>query len=696
MRQFLLITLFTLAGGSLAQDSDSDGVEDLVDNCVSIANSEQENADNDPLGDVCDAFPWDSSDWVDSDQDGVGDNAEISKALDRYNPYNNGSVSAYFSAPVYVTVPDDYLASLPSDSGLWVYSKVATIDLNLDGLDDLVFHISSSGVTLPQNTYDPTPNTLVLMLQQTDGSFIAANEQITGSKVIDLSGGFPRKQVEADFNGDGYLDIAFGVTREDGRPSAQNTANWQTNQAAFVSNGDGTYRVDIFDVFFAGHAVGVAQNRLGTIDIVYPNAEALRLVNTEWVNVGEEYPSLDTWTLSLLPAFGNMIESSWAATTGREDGTLIVYQKTTEGWGVKKEFDVRNAPIEVLIEDGGKVYPQTVYQFGDALFREPLPFEDSGVIKLHDDEYAFIFYNAAPSVLADRDLTKPIPKGLFESTGTGRRFLIRVMGPEISVESSVIPDQGNDFKNERWMFFDDINNDNLGDIVALNYIPQNRDDRVPWHPFDIYLNKGDGAFESHSSLYDPSLVYLDKDGIPVSAGRYRDLNGDDVPDLILFSEGFSRSDQYYPFTMIVRYGLKPVFDDSDNDGVINALDAFPFDSSETSDLDEDGVGDVSDNCPSMANSGQLDFDLDEVGDECDLDDDNDGVFDTEDAFPLDQMEFRDSDADGQGDNEDADDDGDGYPDQLEIEMGSDPRDAQSTPRSLVLSPAIIRVVTEGN
>ena len=53
-------------------------------------------------------------------------------------------------------------------------------------------------------------------------------------------------------------------------------------------------------------------------------------------------------------------------------------------------------------------------------------------------------------------------------------------------------------------------------------------------------------------------------------------------------------------------------DDDDGDGVIDSEDAFPLDSSETSDFDMDGVGDNEDS-----------------------DDDNDGVLDSSDAYPFD-------------------------------------------------------------
>ncbi|MBG46441.1 MAG: hypothetical protein CMB76_08015 [Euryarchaeota archaeon] len=51
-----------------------------------------------------------------------------------------------------------------------------------------------------------------------------------------------------------------------------------------------------------------------------------------------------------------------------------------------------------------------------------------------------------------------------------------------------------------------------------------------------------------------------------------------------------------------------------------------------------------------------------MGNNADIDDDDDGVVDSQDAFPLDPNEHADHDGDGIGDNADNDDDNDGIPD----------------------------------
>jgi aureolysin len=114
--------------------------------------------------------------------------------------------------------------------------------------------------------------------------------------------------------------------------------------------------------------------------------------------------------------------------------------------------------------------------------------------------------------------------------------------------------------------------------------------------------------------------------------------------------------------------------DDDNDGVPDSNDEFPLDATESIDTDSDGVG----------NNG-------------DPDDDNDGVIDDLDALPLDATEQIDTDADGIGNNVDNDDDndevadsndayplnglysadsdGDGMPDAWETRYGLNPNDA---------------------
>ena len=99
----------------------------------------------------------------------------------------------------------------------------------------------------------------------------------------------------------------------------------------------------------------------------------------------------------------------------------------------------------------------------------------------------------------------------------------------------------------------------------------------------------------------------------------------------------------------------PLDVDDDNDGVPDVSDAFPLDPTEWSDIDGDFVGDEADVFPEDV-AEAFDTDGDGIGDNADTDDDGDGIADTDDPRP------RDTDDDGLPNRIDPDDDNDGVVD----------------------------------
>jgi len=123
-------------------------------------------------------------------------------------------------------------------------------------------------------------------------------------------------------------------------------------------------------------------------------------------------------------------------------------------------------------------------------------------------------------------------------------------------------------------------------------------------------------------------------------------------------------------------------DDDDNDGVPDAKDAWPLERDEWADVDHDRIGDNMD--ADIDGDGKPD-DLNHNGiPDCEEKDwDGDGVANAGaipwDAFPRDPREWRDTDGDGIGDNADDDKDGDGYSDAEEKAARTDPLNPLSFP-----------------
>jgi len=120
--------------------------------------------------------------------------------------------------------------------------------------------------------------------------------------------------------------------------------------------------------------------------------------------------------------------------------------------------------------------------------------------------------------------------------------------------------------------------------------------------------------------------------------------------------------------------------DDDQDGVPDVEDAFPLDPEEWKDKDGDWIGDNLDADDNGDGAGD-DHNANGIPDCEELDFDGDGVDRSKsvpwDAFPLNPKEWRDTDGDGIGDNADTDDDNDGVSDKAEIKRGTDPLDRRS-------------------
>ncbi|CAN2041068.1 hypothetical protein GMMP15_260026 [Candidatus Magnetomoraceae bacterium gMMP-15] len=224
---------------------------------------------------------------------------------------------------------------------------------------------------------------------------------------------------------------------------------------------------------------------------------------------------------------------------------------------------------------------------------------------------------------------------------------------------------------------------------AIVYLSENIPDLAKWYKYDtingwqdysqhtvfsadresVTLELKDGGFGDADGVENGIIVDPCGYGMPGT-----DRDGDGTPD---YRDGCP-DDQNKTEPGVCGCGISDT--DSDNDGTADCNDNCPDDSGKTepgqcgcgisdTDSDNDGTADCNDGCPD-------DSDKTEPGEcGCDIPDtdiDNDGTLDCHDAFPDNPNEWLDTDLDGIGNNEDMDDDDDGMPDKWEEQYGLNP------------------------
>ena len=139
----------------------------------------------------------------------------------------------------------------------------------------------------------------------------------------------------------------------------------------------------------------------------------------------------------------------------------------------------------------------------------------------------------------------------------------------------------------------------------------------------VVFNELDNSVSTLSSL---DIQPLADDRLTPAGVRTRWLNDGAVP--AIYRRGT------WDGTLLDPLVCAPGSDeDSDGDGVPDNQDAFPNDPTEWDDTDNDGVGDNGDAFPNDPGE-TTDTDGDNIGNNADPDDDNDGVLDADDDYPL--------------------------------------------------------------
>ena len=181
---------------------------------------------------------------------------------------------------------------------------------------------------------------------------------------------------------------------------------------------------------------------------------------------------------------------------------------------------------------------------------------------------------------------------------------------------------------------------------------------------------GDGFFDYQDAFPNDPTEWIDTDNDSIGNNTDLDDDGDGISDVYEIQLGTDPLDPNDTPSDFNANGIPDALEDSDGDGYNDDIDLYPLDPTRAIDNDGDGIADTDDDDDD--NDGtpddQDDFPLDSryskdtdndgIPNLIDPDDDGDGYDDGEDVFPLDGTEHEDTDLDGIGNNSDLDIDGD--------------------------------------
>jgi len=622
--------------------------------------------------------------------------------------------------------PDDDNDGMPdvweNAYGLDPFVNDAGLDPDTDGLTNLQEYANDSSPISKDgdndglsDVDDPTP----LVMES-----YAAISTFNGDGFLDQFGTAVRGL--GDLNGDGYDDFGVGAYFDDNNGADSGSVrviSGATNSVLYTVNGDaagdyfgyslsaaGDVNKDGYDDF----VVGAYLDDNGGVDSLYENGSARVFSGIDGAILytfdgdnaddnlgtsvsaagdvnGDGYPDI---LVGIPTDDNNGIDSGSARVLSGSDGAILY---TFSGDSAGDRLGTAVAGVGDVNNDG----------YADVV--AGVPFDDnnsrtnSGSVRVYSGFNGAVLYTLNGDTAGDRlgnsvSAAGDVNKDGYDDVLAGAPFDDNTGGDSGSARV---------FSGVNGDILYTVNGDNAGDQlgVSVDAAGDVNADTYPDFIAGAWWDDNNGANSGSAKVFSGSngaLLYTfngdsadDQFGVSVSGAG--DVDGDGYSDLLAGANNddntFGNAGSARLFSGDINYS----YWDTDGDGYKDPSDLFRLDPAEWADQDTDGVGNNGDNCPSISNPDQLNTDgQPDGGNACDNDDDNDGVPDGSDAFPLDPTESVDTDNDGVGNNGDNcpsisnldqlntdgqpdggnacdnDDDNDGMPDTWEITYGLDP------------------------
>ena len=286
-------------------DSDGDGIGDTCDNAPNIPNSDQKDTDGDGDPDVTDEFPFDDAEWLDTDKDGTGNNADLDDDEDGQLDVDE---IACGSDPLDATslsedndgdgIPDcvdpdrdgdgvdNQEDAFPDDSMEWSDNDQDGIGDNADPDDDNDGYLDEDEIACQSDPldYNSLPEDL-------DVDYIAdcVDDDMDNDGCLNIEDAFPKDPSECiDTDQDGIGNNQDQDDDNDGTPDTQDDFPLDNGRSK-DTDGDGID--DTNDPDYNGD--GLADDELFPAQVFSPNGDG---INDTWKIVNTDlFPNCEVW-----------------------------------------------------------------------------------------------------------------------------------------------------------------------------------------------------------------------------------------------------------------------------------------------------------------------------------------------------------------------------------------------------------------
>ena len=596
----------------LAADPDEDGVDSgnasgqLQDNCPTNANADQLDTDTDGAGDVCDAFPNDADNDIDSD--GIGGDVDNCPSVDN-TTQTNSDTDAQGDA---CDADDDNDSVLDTDDAFPINPLLAA-DPDGDSVD-------SSGLLEVTQDNCPSVSNATQTNSDTDAQGDACDADDDNDSVLDTDDAFPiNPLLAADPDEDGV---------DSGNASGQLQDNCPTNANADQLDTDTDGAGDVCDAFPNDADNDIDSDGIGgDVD----NCPSIANPDQENADADARGDACEGDTISVFGIDGPMAGAD-----------VFIYHL--------QEFIEASPGSENLLADPVTTDPVTgladnielVLDAGEGPFAVGIIANETTIdLSTGESPVIGVLFTVVTSLTDDRFYATPLTTaatlfameaggltdglggsmsnddfiaGLAEGQQLAKAYLGFGMDADIDIFTTppVLDETTTTLELQQQVA------QYRGASEALSAVLEGLGGSEPGGPFE------DDPFQFFFDLLENEV--LDNTVLinAIQAFSFTDITSRLADPSITSIAGLLNADATTLADYTVDAGVNAAPSnvvDADADGVYNFEDAFPFDPSETVDSDSDTVGDNADAFPNDPNET--------------LDSDNDTVGDNADAFPND-------------------------------------------------------------